>query len=124
MGDLGLKISLLNIIIFLSSLILVITKIYGPPWKWGKKNPGHNTKVPVNNGSITLKAEQMPGLAPQCRKNSEKLVKICTELKDLEGDLERYSRETNRRIEKLSDKMDQNNSKLHNRIDLLRDKIH
>lgn len=120
----GIQLGLLNIFIWILAIILVVGKIYGPPWKWGKKNPGRNNRVPVNSGSVILKAEQMPGLAPQCRKNSEKLVRICTEVKDLTGDVERYSRDTDRKIEKLSDKIDQNNSKLHNRIDLLRDKIH
>jgi hypothetical protein len=93
-------------------LLNIIIKIFGPPWKWGKGNNKRPIIKPNPANTIRLKPEQMPGLADQCKKHSEKLVRVCTEVgnidKKIDQLLESNEKEHNRlwdRITQISDKI-------------------
>jgi len=134
----GSEIGVMNtaLIALIGSFFVFLIKNLGPPWKWGKliremqefrkvmeglkDNPGYGKS---NSGTVRLKPEQMPGMATECRENRGKLIKICTQIKDMEKDLEKHCEDNDRKMEKLTDKIDNTAEKIYERINEIRELI-
>jgi hypothetical protein len=60
---------------------------------------GH--KRNTNSGSVVLKPEQLPGLSEQCRKNRDKLIKICTAVEKLEAKVTEHHTEYDKNFREI-----------------------